>query len=386
MLPLTNGIALRPKAAIPGVRLVELTGETIAVDGTPVTGAELRTKLGASADLVLRLSYLDPAERQALVGSQSVPESPAAPEAPRVPIEPDASSRSGIPPRASGRDSVRIGGSVTVAEGEVVNGDAVAIGGSAHVSGEVRGDVVAIGGDVDLGPQAIVSGDVVVVGGRLHRDPAARVGGGVNEIGWGSARFVRTLPSPWSFLAPFALLTQVMRVVVLCLLTVLVVLLGGRYVERVSLRAVAEPLKAGAVGLLAQILFLPLLIITTVLLVVTIVGIPFLLLIPFVLLALVVVALVGFTAVVLHVGQWVVTRLSWTAGPYLTTMIGVLVLLTPLLLARVAALGGILMAPVALALALAGGIIEYLAWTIGFGAVALTRFSKTATTTISPAA
>jgi len=62
---------------------------------------------------------------------------------------------------------------------------------------------------------------------------------------------------------------------------------------RISARAAAQPLKAGAIGLLAQLLFLPLLIVTIVLLVVTIIGIPLLVLIPFVLLGLVAVPLLG---------------------------------------------------------------------------------------------
>ena len=189
VLPLSNGVALRPKTAVPGVRLVELTDGTIAVDGSPVTGQELRTRLGAGADAVLRLSYLGPAERQALVSRPSVPEPPAVPEPPPPRPESERPNRTAIPPRVTRGNSVRIGGSVTVEAGQLVNGDAVAVGGSAHVFGEVRGDVVAIGGSVDLGPQAVVSGDVVVVGGEVHRDPGARVGGEVQEIGLRSARF-----------------------------------------------------------------------------------------------------------------------------------------------------------------------------------------------------
>ena len=69
----------------------------------------------------------------------------------------------------------------------------------------------------------------------------------------------------------FLLVSTLTRAAVLCLLTALVVLLGGAYVDRVSARAVSEPVKAGAVGFLSQVLFLPLLIVTIVLLVVTVV-------------------------------------------------------------------------------------------------------------------
>src|SRR6185295_18210220 len=99
--------------------------------------------------------------------------------------------------RRRGDDVVHIGDSVTVAEGDIVNGDAIAIGGSTHVFGEVRGDAVAIGGDVELGPHASVDGKVVVVGGKLLRDPEARVAGGIQEIGWGSAEFADWWRRSW---------------------------------------------------------------------------------------------------------------------------------------------------------------------------------------------
>src|SRR5205085_6505397 len=58
ILPIANGVVLTPrfKAA---ARSVEVADGTIALDGAPVTGAELRQKLGADADLILQVSYLD---------------------------------------------------------------------------------------------------------------------------------------------------------------------------------------------------------------------------------------------------------------------------------------------------------------------------------------
>ena len=95
---------------------------------------------------------------------------------------------------------------------------------------------------------------------------------------------------------------RVARFGILCLLTALVVLFGRPYVERASEQAWNEPLKAGAIGVLAQILFLPVLIITCVVLVVTIIGIPLLFLIPFIILGLALVGLVGFTGVAYRLG------------------------------------------------------------------------------------
>src|SRR5438309_5864982 len=64
VLPLREGIALHPKTPRRGVRSVEIGADTISIDGVPATGAELRQKLGADADLILRVSYLDADSRR----------------------------------------------------------------------------------------------------------------------------------------------------------------------------------------------------------------------------------------------------------------------------------------------------------------------------------
>jgi len=192
VLPITNGLVLTPKTPIPGVRSIELEGGTIAIDGTPVTGAELRDKLGDAADSVIQLSYLSPSERAAFAATPDrspseppAPPSPSSPPSRRQPFEPPFQ----FPPRARGGEVTHIGRDVTVSAGEVVRGSAVSIGGSVHVLGEVRGDVVAVGGNVDLGPTAVVSRNVIAIGGLVRRDAAARVGGEVQEVGWNSAPF-----------------------------------------------------------------------------------------------------------------------------------------------------------------------------------------------------
>ena len=152
---------------------------------------------------------------------------------------------------------------------------------------------------------------VVVVGGSLHRDAGARVGGEIQEVGFGEIDMSRWRPRgvarQWwpgrTLGSAFSLVSTLVRVGMLCLLAALVLLFGRDYVSRVGSRAAAEPLKAGAIGLLVQLLFLPLLIVTTLLFVITIVGIPLLILIPFAILLLMVLALVGFTGVASYVGH-----------------------------------------------------------------------------------
>jgi len=382
VLPLHNGLALHPKSptrADRGVRSVELTDHTIAIDGIAVTGAELRDKLGDDADLILRLSYLEPDARRALFGmdASAMPQPVETPPEPPPPPSPRRSRHSD--------DRVRIGGSVTVDADESV-GDVVVIGGSAHIQGEVKGDVMVVGGLVELGPHADVRNDVTVVGGTLRRDPNAHIGGRVNELGPGlNLRGLRVgrIPFParlfwgtmWGGLVAF--ISTIIRIAILCILASLVLLVGHDYVERISARAAAEPVKAGLVGVLAQLLFLPLLIVTIVVLVVTIIGIPFLALVPFVVLGLVVLLIVGFTAVAYQVGRLVSARLgSATPNPYVTVIVGILAVLTPVLIGRILGIGGPLLLPLALPVLLIGFLAEYLAWTVGFGAVALNQFDK----------
>lgn len=376
VLPLREGVALRPRSPVPGVRSIEVADGTIAIDGRVATGAEVREALGEDALLVIQLSYLDAAARQALLGGAGAA---SAPPTSSAALEPPPAPRT----RRS-RDRVRVPGSVTVEADELVSGDVVAVGGSARVYGEVTGDVVAVGGSVELGPSAVVGRDVTVIGGSLRRAPGARIGGETHEIGVGAldlelegwqARVPwRRLATDWAVGSAVALFFLLTRVAILCLLAAMIVLVGREQVELIGARAAAEPLKAGVIGVFSQLLFLPLLIVTIVVLIVTIIGIPLLLLIPFAVLALGIVALVGFTAVAYYVGRLLAARFGWEVrGAHVATVVGILALLSPAILARLVALAGPLF-PMTFGLRLVGTVAEYLAWTVGFGAVALARF------------
>ena len=89
-------------------------------------------------------------------------------------------------------------------------------------------------------------------------------------------------------------------------------LFGRDYVERVGVRAASEPMKAGVVGFLIQLLFFPVLVASIVVMVVTIIGIPLLVLVPFALLAFALLCFVGFTAVTYDVGRLATTRFGGT--------------------------------------------------------------------------
>jgi hypothetical protein len=122
---------------------------------------------------------------------------------------------------------------------------------------------------------------------------------------------------------------------------------------------------------------LPVLFLTSLILMLTIVGIPLLLLMPFIVLVFVVLALVGFTGTALAIGQWARRRFSLsTSAGLMDVWVGVVLILLPLLVGRVIALGGWVASPLSFLLVGAGLGFEFLAWSAGFGAVLTNAFAR----------
>jgi hypothetical protein len=399
ILPVANGIVLTPRFNA-ATRSIEVLEGTIAVDGTPVTGAELRQKLGADADLILQLSYLDSASRRSLSGASITPPAPSGPGATTSSSEPgvftpdvqrtdDSASRT---PRTKRKESVvRIGGNVKVASDERVTDDVVVVGGSADIDGQVDGDVVVVGGSATLGPNADIRSDVTVVGGGLNQDPKALIGGSVQNVGFGDIPFGgdwgrRRDWSGWNPIGRFRPAARFMgttvRVGLLMLFASIVMFIARAPVEQIAERAAAEPVKSWVVGFLAEILFVPALVLTVVILAISIIGIPLLLLIPVAIVGALLVFLVGFTGIAYHVGRLLQSRFDQLrTRPYAALTAGIALILSPLILARVVGLTGEL-GFIAGVLVAIGVIVEYIAWTTGLGAAALVRFSRPARPTV----
>jgi hypothetical protein len=385
VVPLTGGVALRPKSRMDDVRLIEIT-DTIAVNGVPISGSELRQRVGADADPILRLSYLDADARRELF-ADAVPERPARPE-PDAALEPERSPapESARRSRRSHGDRVRVFGDITVAEDESVAGDVVAVMGSVRIDGEVTGQVVAVLGTAEVGPNAIVGGDLVTVGGRLRRAPTAQVRGAVTEVALGGPG-VRVHFNPWvdgwSPFSPFGfgpftrLVGSTFRFGLLALLACVALVIARRPVEGSALRVADNPVKATLVGLAAWVLFAPLLFATALILAISIVGIPLLLLLPFAVLALLLMALIGFSGTAYAVGQWTRRRFAiGTVPAAVDVCLGILVIMLPLLLGRVVALAGWGFNPIVFLLVAVGLVVEFVAWSSGLGAVLTNAFSR----------
>ncbi len=391
VLPVQNGIVLVPLSRIQGVDNIELREGTIAINGHPATGGEVRQALGRDAGPVLELSYVElEAQRRMFLSSEPAapanPQPPAAePSGPRPPhgaepVEPAVPDRTF---RKNVETRVRIGGSVNVAADEEVNGPVVAVLGSVTVNGRVRDNVVAVGGNIHLGPSAEVRGDVVAVGGTVDRDAGASVAGNISEVsfppvhirpGW-DVRWV-----PWFDAGPWRavrLLGSLLRMALFTLLATLVLLLAPRAVQRVEMAVTTQPWKSVLVGLLAQLFFIPLLVIVGVVLAVSIIGIPLLVLLPFAVLAFFVALLLGFTGSASGLGRLLERRFDWSRpSTFSMLIVGLAMVWGITVLGRVLALGGGPLAWLAAMLIFTGFVIEYAVWTVGLGGALLTRFGR----------
>jgi hypothetical protein len=382
ILILQDGVGLVPRSRDVGIRVIEVRNGAVSIDGTTATGDQLRMRLGADADLVLRISYLDAAQQRQLSdpqpgaaqsgasppgASQPGASFPAPPSPPPVPDRPRRTDR--------GEEIIRFGSDVVVNRGDIVD-EVVVIAGSATINGEVDGELTVVGGNATLGPEAIVRDDVTIVGGTLTRAEGAVIEGRIENVGDGRWReggfpgmvrggiFRDTVGRVGSFAG------TLLRIGLLALLALVVMAFRRSWIERVAERASSDPMRSGLTGFLGEVLFAPALIVTFVILLVSIIGIPLLVLLPFGVMLIWLVALVGFSGVAYYVGGLLATRFGWTdRSAYVVLLLGVLAIALITVIARAAAIigGGLLAFP----LMFVGYAVEYLAWTLGFGAAIL---------------
>ena len=386
VVPLTDGLALRPKTRRGDVRLIEIADGAIAVNGTAVSGRELRERLGGDSDAILRLSYLSAEARKSLFSSGVTAEEPAERDQGPLRAEPPPRGERNDRGRGTSRERVRIFGDVRVFDNETISQQVVAVLGSVRVDGEVGDQVVAVLGSVDLGPRAVVRGDVVSVGGRVRREKGSQVHGAVTEVSFADPSLRVNLEpwlgswSPWVFGAfgTFPrLIGSAFRFVLLALFASLAMIVARPTVEASAQRVSDNPIKATLVGLTAQILLIPLLVLTAVVLSISIVGIPLLLLLPFVVLVLLFIALAGFSGTAYAVGQRFRRGLGLSPSTAVFDVcLGVLIILLPVLAGRIIALAGWPATPIAVALLATGFGVEFLAWVSGFGAALTNSFTR----------
>lgn len=263
-----------------------------------------------------------------------------------------------------------IRGDATIAAGDTVRGPLVVVGGTAEIHGVIAGDVHSFWGDIVLHRGADVAGRASAYRGRVILD-GGRVRGAMES--WQPARPAgpATPAVPMTRGRALALSAGWTAMFVVVGLMVLVLLAG-------NLESTAKVLekdfgRAFFVGVIGQLGFLPLLLLTCVALAVTVVGI---LLIPFALvagpIALVGLVMLGWLALALITGRALTSARADGAsrGDALKGLtLGVILLMLPWIIAA-ALQGAGMLALVARIVAIA---IAWVAMSAGLGAAILSR-------------
>jgi hypothetical protein len=432
VLPIHGGVVLTPKQPRRGVQTIEVSGSEVAVNGERVNTRTLQDWLGEDATPILRLLELSPDQRRSLFGmaaevgrppaasadteetaipapddesgtpetpaveTPAIPDVPEAPETPSIPGAPEPSIRSGSRVRFGGsivvdkdelaEEAVSIGGSVRV-DGEVSR-DAVAIGGPVRINGRVGGNVTSVGSTVHLGPEAVVEGDVTSVGGTIERAKGAQIHGSEAEVSpfrsgpWRDGWDGRDRDHDFG---PFVLVGAAMRVfgsmlglISFVLFSWLCLLLARGPMERVESRIAAEPWKAAGIGLAGSLSLLPLLVVVAVVLAITIIGCLFVVLLYPVLAVVIVFAYAfGYAAVALRVGRWFEGRFGRSfASPYLAVLVGVILLQVWWVIAQFLSLGPGVLDLFALMFRMFAFCLFIAAMVVGFGGILQVAFGS----------
>jgi len=162
-------------------------------------------------------------------------------------------------------DLVVFGGNVTVETGADLNGNLVVFGGTVSSDGNVSGDIVIVGGQVKLEEKAVVGGDLVTIGGQVNRAGGAVVEGEVvNNVAPNiqipeSGRippevFVPNVPTPRIDISynPFLQFFNVFFwAIIISGFAMLLMLFWQTPIERAGNTIVTQPLMSGAIGLVA---------------------------------------------------------------------------------------------------------------------------------------
>ncbi len=424
VLPMRGGLLLKPHASKVGVKTIELTDGSIAINGETTPPSVVRAWLVADAPPVLTLSDLPPAERRQLFGlpteggttaappaasttlapkstgeapqadsddksDDTTADKPTPPEPPEVPEPPSPPTTAvSIGPR------VRVGGSTRVEAHEIaesvvavggqvhvdgeVERDVASVGGSTWINGKVGGGVTAVGGSVHLGPKAEVEGDVTSVLGHIHADPQAKVHGTKTEVSPGDVVLGGRRGDRYNYhVGPFfgtaSFFWTILWILLKILLVCFTLLVARPRIELLERRLLAEPWESGGVGLLSVLAFVPALVLATVL-----TCCLFLILYPVVFVVVFLVGLLGYTTVVYRIGRWSESRFGWRAAgnPYLAALLGMGWIES---LRIVGAFLRIDDSPFGLFGVLIGGVgrvVVFCAMLFGIGVVLLDRFSK----------
>ena len=312
----------------------------------------------------------------------------------------------GAAPAAAQDDGSRVAlnKDMTIAKGDVVEGDVsvtngkltllgevdgyvVVMQGDAYIDGKVKGDVTVTHGNIMLGPDSVIDGEVSALLGKVERDPKAQVHGQVNapslSVG-GMSNNVVEAPQPsepvnlpaaeQSSSVPatmydhfISFFSKGMISMALLLMGLLLTAIAPRRVQVSSLTLEAEPIPSLIVGSILAVLLVPVVIIASFALLVSLIGVVF---IPVLFVAVGVGLLFGLVAVSGWIGRAVYESSrqgqgSPTSHTVMEVLIGMAVLLGVTLLPSILLPGGVTV--------IMAGLV-YFAACVGFGSSILSRF------------
>ncbi len=265
-------------------------------------------------------------------------------------------------------DIVKVGESVYVAPGEVVNGDIVVFGGNAIIEGTVTGTVVVMGGEIRARAGAEIKGDIVAIGGKIAADDDVVIRGEKIVVGGIDTRIGDALDIGGRSLRAIASAFILFIGVVMFFITML--FLRGR-IERTGEHMSASFLRSFGAGVLASIALDFGIAIVTIPLIITVVGIP---LAVILVLSYVGVFVIACTVFVHEVGRALSGRAGMGAGVFGRLLLGFAVLAIPEFAAFVA--DSVAHAPMGLYvfLKIVSTVVWLFAYVVGLGAIVLSRF------------
>jgi hypothetical protein len=256
----------------------------------------------------------------------------------------------------------------------------VVFGGNATIDGRTEDDVVVIGGRLRLGPKAVVGGDVTTVGGDAIIDPGATVRGRIDRtvvdvpnVDWGLNWPVWRWRGWWPLAA---LSATVLRLSLVLLISLLITIVAPNWVRSMGVHA-SSVVSSGLVGAVTEVLLVPVVIVVVLGLAISIIGIPLLGAIPF---ALALGALAwtgGFAAVAACLGARLRgTSIERTSSLVTDLLVGFAAISALSLIAHVVSVGPSGLTRLGWIAGAVGMAVEYVAWTIGLGAVIYGRFVR----------
>jgi hypothetical protein len=285
-------------------------------------------------------------------------------------------------------DVVRFGEKIKVKEGEKVRGSVVSFGGDVVVRGMITEDAISIGGDIFISSTGDVHGSAVSIGGTVHREPGGRIGEDEVSLGPGWIPLIGILGPhsdfhgvyrpPFLFTGLGGFIVKMFLLGLMIAVGMGVVLLFPKQLDIIEERIRTAPGKSGLAGFLGEILIFPLLIFAIILLCITVVGIPLIIfVVPLYIFAIIAAFFFGYIGMASITAKIVEGRANLNMGsPYARVALGIIILSLAWMMASFFGFVGGPIRFLAVLFNMLAWMIFYLASTIGFGAVVMTRFGS----------